>query len=34
MNKQTMADPLIYRFHEVTGIYGSNLKEVLHFESK
>jgi len=27
--QQIPTDPLIYRFHEITGVYGSTLKEVI-----
>jgi len=28
-DQQIATDPLIYRFHEITGVYGSTLKEVI-----
>ena len=24
------ADPLVYRFHEITQVYGTSMKEIIH----
>lgn len=30
LDKDVVADPLIYRFHEITQVYGTSMKEVVH----
>ncbi len=30
LDKDVVADPLIYRFHEITQVYGTSIKEIIH----
>lgn len=30
LDKDVVADPLIYRFHEITQVYGTTIKEIIH----
>ncbi|MDR2051662.1 MAG: cyanase [Deltaproteobacteria bacterium] len=30
LEAETAADPLIYRFHEITQVYGTTIKELIH----
>ncbi|SFE58802.1 cyanase [Alteribacillus iranensis] len=32
IDKDVPVDPLIYRFHEITQVYGTTLKEIIHEE--
>lgn len=32
LNEDVPTDPLIYRFHEITQVYGTTLKEIIHEE--
>ena len=30
LDKDVVADPLIYRFHEITQVYGTTIKSIIH----
>ncbi len=30
LDETVPADPLVYRFHEITQVYGSSMKEIIH----